>query len=274
MKSVKCPQCGFVGWADAERCKKCGVEQLPDPTDDAYQPPANYRNSQSPYRDYSDQELKKGLAVFSLVVGILNFFTLAFLGIGSIVGITAASVALSRAKRNPQVYGGRELAIAGLVTNLVSVGIIVPVGIIAAIAIPNLLASRRAANEGASISTLRKLHEAEATYQATSGNGDYGTLDELAANRLISPELATGARYGYKFTVNVKAAGYDEPPRFQVVGVPLTYGSSGLRSFYIDETGVIRGENSRGADATELSPPLNTDGYSSSSPPSRRYSED
>ena len=73
------------------------------------------------------------------MIGILNFFTLAFLGIGSIVGITAAGVALSRVKRNPEVYGGRELAIAGLVTNLVSVGMIVPVGIVAAIAIPNLM---------------------------------------------------------------------------------------------------------------------------------------
>ena len=63
MKSVKCPECGFVGWADAERCKKCGVEQLPDPTGNPDQTPAS-QNYQSPYRKYSNQELKKGSGGF------------------------------------------------------------------------------------------------------------------------------------------------------------------------------------------------------------------
>src|SRR6185369_2318783 len=46
-------------------------------------------------------------------------------------------------------------------------------GIIAAITIPNLLASRRAANEGSAQSSLRTIHSSEATYQATNGNGAY-----------------------------------------------------------------------------------------------------
>src|SRR5499433_4426903 len=47
------------------------------------------------------------------------------------------------------------------------------IGIIAAIAIPNLLAARRAANEGSAISSLRTLHGAQMTYQATNGSGDF-----------------------------------------------------------------------------------------------------
>jgi len=47
------------------------------------------------------------------------------------------------------------------------------IGIIAAIAIPNLLASRRAANEGSAQSSLRTLHSSQATYQATTGNGAF-----------------------------------------------------------------------------------------------------
>ena len=43
------------------------------------------------------------------------------------------------------------------------------IGIIAAIAIPNLLASRRAANEGSAQSSLRTIHSARGTYQSTSG---------------------------------------------------------------------------------------------------------
>ncbi len=48
------------------------------------------------------------------------------------------------------------------------------IGIIAAIAIPNLLASRRAANEGSAQASLRTIHSSEATYQATFGAGNYG----------------------------------------------------------------------------------------------------
>jgi type IV pilus assembly protein PilA len=49
--------------------------------------------------------------------------------------------------------------------------VVVIIGIIAAIAIPNLLASRRAANEASAISALRTLTSAQATYQATVGGG-------------------------------------------------------------------------------------------------------
>lgn len=272
MKSVKCPECGFVGWADAEHCKKCGALRVPDLTGDSQQSQPTYLQYQAGDQGYSHQKLKKGLAIASLVIGIVDLFTFGLLGVGAIAGITLAIVALSKARRNPYAYGGQGLAIAGLVTSILSVVIIVPFGIVAAIAIPNLLASRRAANEGASIAALRSIHSAEGVYQATRGNGAFGTLDQLAADGLISPELATGFRHGYKFTVDIKTGSYDGPPGFQAVGVPLTYRSTGVRSFYVDETGVIRGGDNRGAEATELNDPLNADGYSSSSPPSRRYS--
>src|SRR5437899_7155443 len=51
------------------------------------------------------------------------------------------------------------------------------IGIIAAIAIPNLLASRRAANEGSAQQSLRTVSSAEATYHSTAGNGSYGTMN-------------------------------------------------------------------------------------------------
>ena len=53
------------------------------------------------------------------------------------------------------------------------------IGIIAAIAIPNLLASRRAANEGSAIATMRVIFSSEATYQSTTGAGAYGDLADL-----------------------------------------------------------------------------------------------
>ena len=290
MKSVKCPECGFVGWADSERCKKCGVARLPDLTSDQQQPPPTYlenrgfepqysagpdpRYSAGTDPRYSDRQLKKGLAITALVIGILDLFTLGLLGIGAIAGVVVAIVALSNAKRKPYEYGGQSLATAGLVMSIVSVVMAVPIGIVAAIAIPNLLASRRAANEGSSIAALRTLHSAEQTYQATYGNGSYGTLSQLRQQGLIHSDLADGMRHGYKFTVEIKEWGSDGPAGFQVVGVPLDYGSTGRRSFFVDETGVIRAADNFGAKATELDEPLNSSGYSSSSPPSRSSSYD
>ena len=54
------------------------------------------------------------------------------------------------------------------------------IGIVASIAIPSLLASRRAANEGSAQSSLRTVQSCQLTYQATTGRGDYGTLAQCA----------------------------------------------------------------------------------------------
>src|SRR5829696_291265 len=96
--------------------------------------------------------------------------------------------------------------------SLVELLVVVIITIIAAIAIPNLLASRRSANEASAISSLRTIHSAQATYQATQGNNtDYGDLAALSAatspdpNGLIDTALASGSKSGYSFTVTVPA---------------------------------------------------------------------
>jgi hypothetical protein len=91
---------------------------------------------------------------------------------------------------------------------------------------------------------------------------------------LLNPELAVGTRHGYRFTVDIKASRYNEPPGFEAVGVPVTYGDTGKRSFYVDETGVIRASDNQGAPATAFDPPLGNRTYSSSSSRSDGYSED
>jgi type II secretory pathway pseudopilin PulG len=278
MKSIKCPECGFVGWADVERCKKCGVIRLADPAGEDQMSSPSYRDYQPAYPRYSTEGQKKGLAVASLVLGIVGFFTLGVLGVGAVIGTILAIVAMKRAKREPEEYGGGGVAIAGLVTNILCLATMIPVLLIAAIAIPNLLAARRAANEGSSIATLRSIHSAQATYQATRGNGSYGTLEQLTDNAageaLLSPELADGTRNGYRFTVELNTSRYDNAAGFQVNAVPLEYGKTGNRSFYVDETGVIRGENNRGAVASELSPPLDDDSFASRPSQRRSYSEE
>ncbi|MDQ6652414.1 MAG: DUF4190 domain-containing protein [Acidobacteriota bacterium] len=268
MNSIKCDQCGFVGWADAETCRKCGAT-LGHSADNSYEAPQGYANNQYNNRGMNDGDLKKGLAVFSLVIGILNIFTLGLLGVGAILGIVVSIVALSKIKGNPHEYGGKSLATAGLVTSILSVIIIVPIGIIAAIAIPNLLASRVAANEGSAMASMRTISNAEATFQAT--HDSYGTLEQLGEAQLIDADLASGRRHGYKFNIVVLPAQPSLPTGYEAVAVPLEYGSTGRRSFLVDETGVIRAANNRGGEPTRSDPPVDPSvEYSTDSPAPRR----
>lgn len=122
------------------------------------------------------------------------------------------------------------------------------IGIIAAIAIPNLLASRRAANEGSAQSSLRTIHSSEATYQATAGNGNYADRAGLAAQALIDPVLATGSKSGYAFEITeTDAVVGTSAAEFYATAEPLTktgVSQSGTRNFCIAEVGVMRGSTS------------------------------
>jgi|SRR3989442_14555169 len=118
------------------------------------------------------------------------------------------------------------------------------IGIIAAIAIPNLLASRRAANEGSAISSLRTISTCEATYQATTGLGDYGNMAALGFTTLTDRVLATGSKSGYLFAANPTVPGV-RPAQYYATGMPqVTSGISqtGTRRFGIAEDGVLHGD--------------------------------
>jgi type IV pilus assembly protein PilA len=255
MKSTKCVECGFVGWSDVENCKACGASL----SQRSHHLPSATPVYNSSYHQPDQQEgPRKGLAVAALILGIIGFFTAGILAVGAIVGIVLACLAMSRIKRDPWQYGGRGMAIGALVLNIVSLVSFVPTVIIAGIAIPNLLAARRAANEGSAMSSLRTLHAAEATYQATRGEGKFGTLSELAADGLIDSKLAKGTKNGYNFTIELTTNEMNYPG-FSVVGVPMTYRSSGTRSFYVDETGVIRAGDNSGGPSTKTDLPVDND---------------
>jgi prepilin-type N-terminal cleavage/methylation domain-containing protein len=124
------------------------------------------------------------------------------------------------------------------------------IGIIAAIAIPNLLASRRAANEGSAQSSLRTIHSAQVTYQATAGNGAFaGNLGALEDETLIDAVLGSGTKSGYDFEI-VEQAGTNASAVFGVYAFPdLTSGVSqtGTRTFGTTEDGVMHGDADLGA---------------------------
>ncbi|HYN86676.1 MAG TPA: prepilin-type N-terminal cleavage/methylation domain-containing protein [Pyrinomonadaceae bacterium] len=118
------------------------------------------------------------------------------------------------------------------------------IGIIAAIAIPNLLASRRAANEGSAVSSLRLIHSAQATYQATTGNGAFGNLTELDGVDLVDSVLGSGQKSGYLFQMpdaNIVDPSPGVLATFYVTSRPITasgLNQTGTRRFGMSEIGV------------------------------------
>ena len=129
--------------------------------------------------------------------------------------------------------------------------VVVIIGIIAAIAIPNLLASRRAANEGSAISACRTLHGAQMTYASTHGNGNYagtvGAMDgvaltELGATGLIDGVLTTGTKSGYNFIGEREDRSPTAPAQFGISSVPTTTSGvtqTGARRFGVATEGVL-----------------------------------
>src|SRR4030095_14044167 len=94
------------------------------------------------------------------------------------------------------------------------------IGIIAAIAIPNLLASKRAANEGSAQSSMRTIHSSQAVYQATAGDGAFGTLANLGTQNLIDSVLSTGTKSGYTFASPAANLAAGPPATFWATAVP------------------------------------------------------
>jgi len=137
-----------------------------------------------------------------------------------------------------------------LIELLIVVAIIL---IIAAIAIPNLLRSRMAANEASAVGSLRTLSTTAVAYSSTYDAGFPQALTNLgpgnpatcATADLIDSVLAAGIKSGYTFTytplgTTQTVAGCIGSPQFVVNAVPTSLGSTGQRSFCTTESGVIR----------------------------------
>lgn len=117
------------------------------------------------------------------------------------------------------------------------------IGILAAIAIPNLLASRRAANEASAQASLRTIHNCQATYKATTGDIEYGTLNDLRVQFLTDSVLASGTKSGYYFASTPTTGVL--PAQFYSTAVPIStsgVGRTGTRRFAMTEDGVLRGD--------------------------------
>lgn len=187
-----------------------------------------------------------------MVLGILGFVTSIFL-IGILLaplGLILGIIALVKANRKPHIYGGRGFAVAGIVLSSM---IVLFIPIVAAIAIPNFMAARRAANEGSAIASIRTLAEAEDDYMAIKGDEKCGDLNALAQSNLVDPVLAKGEKSGYRFMV------VNLPTRrggCEIHATPLTT-STGTRSFFFSiEDGIVRAADKKGKPADKNDLPL------------------
>jgi len=125
--------------------------------------------------------------------------------------------------------------------------VVVIIGIIAAIAIPNLLAARRSANEGSAISSLRTMHGADVTFQSTAGAGQFAPdMATLNSQNLIDATLAgataaASAKSGYWYEYDGSGVA-NNPSVFSVIARPSTSAgltATGTRNFLVSEDGVI-----------------------------------
>jgi type IV pilus assembly protein PilA len=140
-----------------------------------------------------------------------------------------------------------------LIELLIVVAIIL---IIAAIAIPNLLRSRMAANEASAVGSLRTINTAAVTYFTTYGIGYPSTLAKLGPAStassttadLIDSVLASGAKSGFSFSFSAAAAVSGSVNQYSITATPLSAGVTGQRSFFTDQSGVIRANASGTAD--------------------------
>jgi prepilin-type N-terminal cleavage/methylation domain-containing protein len=125
--------------------------------------------------------------------------------------------------------------------------VIVITGILSAIAIPNLMTSRRSANEASAVACLRTISNAQITYQFSGGGTGFGTLLQLNSKGLIDSVIgqSPNIKSRYLFQVTLLAATATLPYRYNVVARPQHHTNldgllgAGTRDFGTNEAGVI-----------------------------------
>lgn len=129
--------------------------------------------------------------------------------------------------------------------------VITVIGIIAAIAVPWLIAAKQAARSASAISSLRLIHQCQSSYRESKGI--YGDLSALGSTGFLSdPDIAAGRKQEYQITVTPDST--DPSLYYEAEAVPLSVPTSLLYHYYINSTGVIH--RKQGARATTVDTPI------------------
>jgi type IV pilus assembly protein PilA len=262
-----CPRCGTANPNEGTYCLKCGNSLETGqpaqaiPTAGSPLPPSQLS---SPPRPVGGTPPTSGKAIASLICGLFTLFLPA-----SVAAIVLGHMSLSEIRKSAGRIGGAGIATAGLVLGYIGIALIPVIFlIVAAIAIPNLLRARMAANEASAVGTLRTIDVAATTYTTEFENGFPASFEALGdspggsltcdhASLLDGTLVRTRQKSGYIFTYTPKRPeGIPAPgvsvgaqakgctsggaSGFEVKADPIQRNTTGARSFFSDESGVIR----------------------------------
>lgn len=131
--------------------------------------------------------------------------------------------------------------------------VVLIIAIIAAIAIPNFIAARRAANESSAVSNLRTLHSGEMVYARTNGGGLYTeNFEILVTAKIIDQALGSGYKSGYSFLIKTDPTA---KASFNIGTIPQVSSGivqTGTRKFCIETQGVMRFEANQSLIGTNI----------------------
>jgi type IV pilus assembly protein PilA len=249
---VFCAKCGAAVPDGSPFCNQCGQATgtpfVAATTQHVAVVPSAVVTSQTPGPDAPTS----GKALASMITGI--FGLLFFLP--AIAAIILGHLSRSDIRKSNGRLQGNGMAIAGLIMGYGAFAFLPFILIIAAIAIPNLLRARIAANEASSLASIRTIHAAEVAYlSAYPATGFACSLASLGGSGpspsaehalLIDDQLASGQKSGYRFAME-NCVNTETEHKFQVVAYPFAPNQTGVRTFCTDESGVIKsGEDCRG----------------------------
>jgi type IV pilus assembly protein PilA len=221
-----CPKCGTAVADNSQFCSNCGnsfAQGQPSGQSVPLSPPLTGPPQTS------------GKAIASLVCGILHIFPL------FVVAIVLGHMSLSEIKKSSGRLKGEGIALAGLILGYLGIIFIPIILIVAAIAIPNLLRARIAANEASAAASVRELLSAEVSYQATHQDAGFTcSFSDLSAQ--LDSHVAAGFKNGYTFFLQDCTAEKEGGPisKFKITAIPKVPNASGRRAFCSDESAVIR----------------------------------
>jgi type II secretory pathway pseudopilin PulG len=200
----------------------------------------DFRQARTPAHGGEEAARTDGKSIGSFICGLLFFLFPA-----ALAAIVLGHLSRADIRRSGGKLKGGKLALAGLILGYAGL-VALPLLLLLAIAIPNLLNTRVAADEASATASLRELNAAVITYQSSYGKfpPDLRSLGPQAPGRsandaaanLIGAELAEGVRSGYKFAYQVNS----DSSNFKIEATPLVPGKTGLRYMWIDKSGDVQ----------------------------------
>lgn len=237
-----CPNCGAQNENASVACVKCGGP-LPSASPQWPQP-AVYGTPQ-PVTHVPNHLVP---AILTTIFCCLPF------GIVSLVYASRVNTKLAAGNVQGAIADSRNAKTWAIVA--LATGVIPMIMILAAIAIPNLLRSRIAANEASAVSSLRTIDTAQVTYAAKYPETGFSCrIEELGGSPsdcgdhpnataqhacLLDSKLSSGQKFGYRFSLTNCEQMNGAFVRYQVTAEPLVPGSTGQRVFCTDQSGVIK----------------------------------